>query len=90
MTQEKLQSESAINGRNAFLGQEELSYSTFMDAAGLLDLDLTTGQVYDPARIRQALDERTGEPTFNVEHHVAAVQIVKMWAGLLEVENASR
>lgn len=75
---------TVFNARQAFLGQEELSLESAIDAAAFLDLDLTYQQlVSDLPAVRDALDREKASsastPSRNTEYFVAARQVLKIW-----------
>lgn len=75
---------TVINARQAFLGQENLSLESAVDAAAFLDLPLTYQElVHDLPAVRNAIDAEkassASEPARNTEYYVAARQVMKIW-----------
>jgi len=83
----ELEPATVLNARQAFLGQEPITEASFLDAGDLLDLQLTTADMYDHVKVSAALEERQArltDPRHNTEWHVAATMAVKMWVFQLQ------
>lgn len=72
-----LEPATIINGRLAFLGQEPVRLESFLDAADLLELELTTNDLFNAAAISDRLVRLP--KVLPTEYHVAARSIAHLW-----------